>query len=878
MAKKNIEFLKLMYLRGPNIWTYRTALEAWVDIGDLEDSPSNTIPGFYERLSSWLPALIEHRCGVGERGGFLQRLREGTWSGHILEHVTLELQNLAGMKTGFGKARETSTRGVYKVVVRSRHEQVSRACLHAARDLVMAAIEDRPFDVPATVEQLRAMADSLCLGPSTACIVDAATERQIPSIRLTEGNLVQLGYGARSRRIWTAETDQTSAIAENISSDKDLTKNLLQACGVPVPEGRLVDSPDDAWEAAKEIGVPVVVKPSDGNHGRGVSTELMTRDEVEAAYKLALNEGSEVIVERFVRGNEHRLLVVGGRLVAAARGESATVVGDGRSSITELVDSQLNTDPRRGTTEDYPLNRILLDEDPAVRLELVRHGYTPDSIPPEGKQVLIQRNGNVAFDVTDLVHPSVADTVTLAARVVGLDIAGVDLVAEDISRPLDEQRGAIVEVNAGPGLLMHLKPASGEPRPVGRAIVDSLFPAGENGRIPIVGITGTNGKTVVARLVAWLLHLSGKYAGLTCSDGLYLDRRLAEKGDRATWAAARKVLMNRAVEAAVFETGSRAILSEGLAYDRCQVAVVTNIDQADHLGDYYIESPEKMVDVMRTLVDVVLPDGAAVLNARDPLVAQMAPLCDGDVIFFGLDPELPAIAAHLAQGRRAVFIRGGQVILATGSDEVPLTEAAAIPLTCGGKVAFQLENILAATGAAWALGLTPDIIRTGIETFDVGQAGAPGRFTLFGLEGAKVVVDGAHNASALESLTVALDQCPAGYRSIVYAAGADRRDVDLLRQGELLGGAFDRVTLYDDATVVSARPFREARALLRQGMKKGGRVTEIVDHPDHRTAIEAALTRVQPGEILVLQSDEGSTGPTLDLVRQRIGQQLESGI
>ena len=528
--KKKIEFLKIVPLRGPNIWTYRPVLEAWVDIGDLEDSPSNTIPGFYERLSSWLPSLIEHRCGVGERGGFLQRVREGTWPGHILEHVTLELQNLAGMQSGFGKARETSVRGVYKVVVRSRHEEVSRACLYAARDLVMAAIEDRPFDMPATVARLRDLADSLCLGPSTACIVDAASDRRIPSIRLTEGNLVQLGYGARQRRIWTAETDQTSAIAESISSDKDLTKNLLQACGVPVPEGRIVDSPEDAWEAAEEIGVPVVVKPSDGNHGRGVSTELMTREEVEAAFKLALDEGSDVIVERFVRGNEHRLLVVGGRLAAAARGESASVVGDGRSTIVELIDTQINTDPRRGTTEDYPLNVVLVDKDPAVRLEITRQGFTPDAIPPLGAEVLIQRNGNVAFDVTDLVHPDVAATVSLAARIVGLDIAGVDLVAEDISRPLAEQRGAIVEVNAGPGLLMHLKPASGEPRPIGRAIVDSLFPEGESGRIPIVGITGTNGTNLVARLVAHLLHLSGKHVGLACSDGLYHDQRLVEKG------------------------------------------------------------------------------------------------------------------------------------------------------------------------------------------------------------------------------------------------------------------------------------------------------------------------------------------------------------
>ncbi len=712
-----MKFLKVMPLHGPNIWTYRPVLEAWVDIGVLEDSPSNTIPGFTDRLTSWLPSLEEHRCGVGERGGFLLRLREGTWPGHILEHVTIELQNLAGMQTGFGKARETSTRGVYKVVVRSRHATVSRACMDAARDLVMAAIEDRPFDVPSTVARLREVADSYCLGPSTACIVNAATDRKIPSIRLNEGNLVQLGYGARQHRIWTAETDQTCAIAESIASDKDLTKSLLQACGVPVPEGRIVNSPEDAWEAAEEIGVPVVVKPSDGNHGRGVTTELVTRSEIEAAYTLALGEGSEVIVERFVRGNEHRMLVVAGRLVAAARGETAVVVGDGRATIKELIDSQLNTDPRRGTTEDHPLNLVFQDGEATVKLELQRQGFAPESIPPQGKEVLIQRNGNVAFDVTDLVHPDVAAIVSLAARIVGLDIAGVDLVAEDISRPLAEQRGAIVEVNAGPGLLMHLKPASGEPRPIGAAIVNSLFPQDENGRIPIVGITGTHGKTTVARMIARLLHLGGRYVGLTCRDGLYFDQRQVEKGDRASWSAAHKVLINRSVDAAVLVNSAGSILSEGLAYDRCKVGVVTNIIGAEGLDKFYIHDTDQVYNVLRTQVDIVLPDGVAVLNAQDPLVLKMAELCDGSVILFAQDPEIPAITEHREQGGRTVFVRYGRLVLATGRDEVTLVEVASIPLLNSGAPLFQIENVLAAVGAAWALGLSHELIRTGIETF-----------------------------------------------------------------------------------------------------------------------------------------------------------------
>ena len=719
---KNIEFLRILPLHGPNIWTYRPALEVWIDIGELEDFPSNVIPGFNERLTSWLPSLVEHRCSYGERGGFLQRLQEGTWPGHIMEHVTLELQNLAGLPGGFGKARETSVRGVYKVVVRARHEQVTRAALHAGRDLVMAAIEDRPFDVDAVVSKLRDMVDSLCLGTSTACIVDAADERRIPSIRLSEGNLVQLGHGIKQRRIWTAETDRTSAIAESISRDKDLTKTLLESCGVPIPEGRVVDSPADAWEAAEDIGLPVVVKPSDANHGRGVFIDLNTRAEVETAYLAALEEGRSVLVERFIPGNEHRLLIVGGKLAACARGEPVFIVGDGKSTVAELIDV-LNTDPRRGDLEEHLLNPIILERDPAARLELERQGLSESSVPASGKKILLLRNGNVAIDVTDQVHPSVAAVAALAARVVGLDIAGVDLVAEDISKPLEQQRGAIVEVNAGPGLLMHLKPSEGKPRPVGEAIINHLFQPEDTGRIPIVGITGTHGKTTIARLVARIIHLSGKHVGLACGDGLYFGQRQVEKGNRANWAAARRVLLNRAVEAAVFENGSVSILSEGLAYDRCQVGVVTNIDPADRLPEYYIDDAEQMATkVKRTQVDVVLPDGVAVLNADDPLVADMASLCDGEVIFFSNDASAPVMAAHLKEGKRGVFVRDGKVIQATGSSEVRVSDVTAIPLTGGGAVAFQIDNVLAAVAAAWALGISADLIRAGIELFSTEQA------------------------------------------------------------------------------------------------------------------------------------------------------------
>ena len=721
MKTKDIKFLEIRYLGGPNIWTYRPVIQALVDIGELEDFPSNKIAGFPERLSALLPSLAEHRCSYGEPGGFLRRVEEGTWPAHILEHVTLELQNLAGMPGGFGKARETSTRGVYKVVVRAWHEDVTRACLYAGRDLLLAAIRDTPFDVAGNVERLAEMAERKLLGPSTACIVDAATakDRHIPAIRLlATGNLVQLGYGARSRRIWTAESDRTSAIAEGISRDKDLTKTLLKACGVPVPEGRLVENAEDAWEAAEEIGVPVVVKPSDGNHARGVFTNLIAREEVESAYAAAVVEGSGVIVERYVRGSEHRLLVVGGKLAAAARGEIAKVIGDGTSTIDELIDSQINCDPRRGAAEEFPLDIIALADNPVARLEVSRQGFAPDSIPPVGREVLIVRSGNHTDDVTDSVHPDTAATAALAARIVGLDIAGVDLVCEDISLPLAGQRGAIVEVNAGPGLLMHLKPETGRPRPVGRAIVDELFPDGDDGRIPVVGVSGSFGKTTVARLIARFLTLSGRQTGLACSSGLYVDRRCIEAKDSANRGGAQRILMHRAVDAAVFENGSETILGEGLAYDRCQVGVLTNVDPASHFGRDDVETAEQVFTVLRTQVDLVLPTGAAVLNAGQPMLVEMAPLCDGEVIFFSPDPDLPALVAHRAQGRRAVYVRNGQVTLAHGADETAVVGVKGIPLT-GGGADFQIDNVLAATGAAWALGIGNELIRTGLETFTI---------------------------------------------------------------------------------------------------------------------------------------------------------------
>ncbi|WP_309638467.1 cyanophycin synthetase [Methylibium sp.] len=717
--RDDLQLLRINYLRGPNVWTYRPVLEVWLDLGELEDSPSHELPGFNERLVAMLPALAEHHCGVGERGGFLQRLVAGTWAGHVLEHVVIELLNLAGMPTGFGQTRSMAKRGVYRMVFRARDEQVARAALAQGHRLLMAAINDESFDVPAGVAAVREKLDDCYLGPSTAAIVAAATDRRIPHLRLNDGNLVQLGHGARQRRIWTAETDRTSAIAEGIAGDKDLTKSLLQAVGVPVPEGRVAKSPAEAWEAAEDIGLPVVVKPSDGNHGRGVTLDLGTREEVEAAWAVADRHGSEVLVERYVRGDEHRLLVVGGKVVAAARGQAAWVTGDGVANVAELVDAQINSDPRRGLTEDHPLNRLNAREDGVILLDLQRQGLTPDSVPAAGKRVLVQRNGNVAIDCTDQVHPDVAHLVSLAARVVGLDVAGVDVVAEDIGKPLAAQGGAIVEVNAGPGLLSHLKPAEGSPRPVGRAIVDHLFPPTEHeasGRIPIVGVAGSRGTATIARLVAWLVHLSGRRVGLACRDGLFLDRRRVERSDCARWEPGRRLLINRNVEAAVFENGAETILREGLAYDRCQVGVVTDLDGAEALAEFDIEGADQMVKVLRTQVDVVLAEGVAVLNGADARVAGLAELCDGEVILYACDANAAAMRQHREGGGRAVYVRDGRIVLARGAAETLLSDGER--LSQAGSTAAATQVLLAAVATAWALGISPDLIAAGIETFE----------------------------------------------------------------------------------------------------------------------------------------------------------------
>ncbi|HEX7507970.1 MAG TPA: cyanophycin synthetase [Polyangia bacterium] len=711
-----MQIRKILSLGGPNVWANYPVLEAWVDLGHFDTQPSNTLPGFVDRLIAWLPSMIEHRCSEGERGGFFMRLRDGTWLGHVLEHVTLELQTLAHLPVGYGRTRETSERGVYRVVVECLDPGFGEDCLHTARDLILAAINDRPFDPPfdrpfdrpfdvqGHLHRLRKLADRLCLGPSTQAIVTAAKARGIPYVRISQGNLVQLGYGKAQRRIWAAETAKTCALAESIAQDKELTRQLLHSVGVPVPAGRAAQNREDAWTAAQDLGLPVVVKPQDANHGRGVSICLEDRVAVETAYDIASREGSGVVVERFITGSQYRVLVVGSEAVAASGGEAEQVQADGIHTVEELV-ALANQDPRRGEGSAMPLTPMELDE---ISLELLRHqGLDKTAVPAAGRAVIIHHNGDLTVDVTERMHPDIAASCVVAAQTVGLDVAGIDLIADDIGLPLEAQNGAVIEVNASPGLVMHLKPLVGNPRPVGEAIVKHLFPPGESGRVPLVAVSGSNDKTLVASLVASMLAAASRTVGEASSRGLRIGQRVLSSKDCSDAASARRVLVNPFVDAIVVEADARKVMQEGLAFDRCDVAVVTNLDSVGHACEPDEKERVLLAKAIRAPVDVVLPEGCAVLNAEDPEVATMAVKCRGKIVYFARDAEAALMREHLDKGGQLVSLEKGTIVARHMAQLVPILEVDQLRSP-------PLASLLAAVGVGVALGLTPHAVREGI--------------------------------------------------------------------------------------------------------------------------------------------------------------------
>ncbi|MCA1245292.1 cyanophycin synthetase [Massilia sp. MS-15] len=855
-----MEVSRVRALRGPNLWSHHTSVEAIVACTPDEESIGQ-LAGFETRLRARFPQ-------VGELQPYGH---EDTVSlAQVLERVALALQAEAGCPVTFSRTTATVERGIYQVVVEYSEEEVGRLALELARELVQAARVDGAFDLAGALARLRELDEDVRLGPSTGAIVQAASARNIPFRRLTDGSLVQFGWGSRQRRIQAAEIDATGAIAETIAQDKELTKKLLDAAGVPVPMGRSVSDPEDAWAAAQEIGLPVVIKPKDGNQGKGVTVNVTTKEQLSAGFHAASEFRDDILVERYLPGHDYRVLVIGDRLVAAARRDPPQVTGDGVLTVRELVE-QVNRDPRRGDGHATSLTKIRFDD--IALATLAKHGLHADSVPANGQRVVLRNNANLstggsATDVTDDVHPEVAARCIAAAHMVGLDICGVDLVCDSVLKPIEDQNGGIVEVNAAPGLRMHLAPSFGKPRPIGEAIVDTLFASGDDGRIPVVAVTGTNGKTTTVRLIAHLLTASGLRTGMTNTDGVYIEGRRIDSGDCSGPRSARNVLLHPDVDAAVFETARGGLLREGLAFDRCQVAVVTNIGAGDHLGLNYITTLEDLAVLKRVIVQNVAEGGMAVLNAADPAVAAMADVTRGDVTFFAPDAGHPLMAMHRAQGRRVVFVEDGALVAAQGrfEERVALSE---VPVTRGGTVGFQVENVMASVAAAWAVGTAWDKIRLGLKTFVGESDNAPGRFNVFDYRGATVIADYGHNPDAIAALVNAVEGMPGKRRSVVISGAGDRRDQDITQQTEILGKAFDEVLLYQDQCQ-RGRADGEVLALLRRGLQGATRTSHVEEINGEFVAIDRALARLAPGDLCLILIDQ--VDEALAHIKQRVAE------
>ncbi|MQY52074.1 cyanophycin synthetase [Rhodocyclus tenuis] len=842
-----MEVSRLRALRGPNLWSRHTAIEAIVSCDEQERSLA-LLPDFETRLRERFPEIA-----LLQPAGFQEKVAMA----HALEFAALGLQAQAGCPVTFSRTTTTVEPGIYQVVVEYSEEAVGRLAFDLALELCVAAATEQPFDLPAALSRLRDLDEDVRLGPSTGSIVYAAAARGIPFRRLTEGSLVQFGWGSRQRRIQAAETDASSAVAEAIAQDKDLTKMLLRAAGVPVPLGRPVSDAEDAWAAALEIGLPVVVKPQDGNQGKGVAVNLTTREQVQTAYNVAEAISDEVLVERYLPGHDYRVLVVGSKVVAVARRDPPQVIGDGVQTVRQLVD-QVNRDPRRGAGHATSLTKIRFDDIALARL--AEQGLSADSIPPLGVRVVLRNNANLstggtATDVTDDTHPDFGARAVAAARTVGLDICGVDIVCEGVLRPLEEQGGGVVEVNAAPGLRMHLQPSYGKGRAVGEAIISNMFADGDDARIPVVAVAGTNGKTTTVRLIGHLMQQRGWRIGLTSTDGVYVEGTRIDTGDCSGPKSARNVLMHPDVDAAVFETARGGVLREGLGFDRCNVAVVTNIGKGDHLGLSYISTVEDLAVVKRVIVQNVTPDtGVAVLNAADPVVAAMADSCPGTVTFFAADRTLPVMAKHRAQGRRAVWLDGDAIVTSEDRHEERYL-LADIPLTAGGTLGFQVENAMAAIAAARAIGITPELIRQGLATFVSDAATTPGRFNLFQYRGATLIADYGHNPDAIGALVRAIDSMNSKRRCVVISGAGDRRDEDIRQQTEILGDAFDDVVLYQDQCQ-RGRADGEVLALLREGLANARRTSRVQEVHGEFLAIDTALAGLAAGDLCLILIDQ----------------------
>jgi cyanophycin synthetase len=854
-----MKILEIKVLKGPNYWSVRRTklIQMKLDLEEMEQRPTNHIQGFRERLEKLFPTMIEHRCSVGERGGFFQRVDEGTWMGHVIEHIALELQTLAGMDVGFGRTRTANEKeGVYYVCFTYMEEDAGVYAARASVRIAQALADDTPYDMQEDIQKLREIREDTRLGPSTGCIVDEAAKRNIPYIRLNKQSLVQLGYGVHQKRIRATIASTTSNIAVDIACDKEETKMLLEAAEIPVPRGTVIRTEAGLDEAIEKFGYPLVIKPIDGNHGKGNTTNITNREQAIKALEAAKQYGRSVIVERFITGFDFRVLVINHKFICAALRTPASVVGDGKNTIQFLID-ETNKDPRRGYGHEKVLTQITVDHSTMKMLE--EKGYTLDTIPPKGELVLLKTTANLSTggtstDVTDEVHPANIFMCERISKIIGLDICGIDIMASDLRTPVSENGGAILEVNAAPGFRMHIEPAEGLPRNVAEPVIDMLFPKGSEGRIPIIAVTGTNGKTTTTRLTAHIAKSAGKKVGYTTSDGVYIQNQLMMKGDCTGPVSSTFVLKDPTVDFAVLECARGGILKSGLAFQNCDVAVVTNV-AADHIGLGGIYTVEQMAKVKAVVPETVFPHGYAILNAEDDLVYNIKNGLKCNIALFSMDENNPRIKAHCAGGGLATVFENGFVTIMKGNWKIRVMAVKDIPLTYGGKAVHNIANCLPAVMATYLYrDISIDDIKLGLQTFMPGEALTPGRLNFFHLKNITFLADFAHNPHGLKLLCDFVSKLDYKTKVGVISGTGDRRDEDIMELGEISAQYFDQIIIRCDKNL-RGRTAEEIIGLLKAGIEKVNPAVPTLTIANENEALEYIYANQIPGALYTVMCD-----------------------